>query len=133
MDWTVTIGRRKTSVARVFIRPAAKAGKGEITINKRPVEDYFPTELLRLKIFRPFVLLEKSPQDFDIKINVRGGGINGQAEALRMGFSRAFVDMDPEARPTLKVESLLTRDDRMVERKKYGQHKARKAHQFSKR
>lgn len=133
MDWTITVGRRKTSVARVFIRPAATAGAGEFVINKREFEEYFPVSLLRLKTLEPFDVLQKSLKDFDVKVNVHGGGITGQAEAIRLGFARAFVEMDPENRPPLKAEGLMTRDPRMVERKKYGKPKARKSFQFSKR
>ncbi|MCB9234607.1 MAG: 30S ribosomal protein S9 [Bacteroidia bacterium] len=133
MDWTVTVGRRKTSVARVFIRAAAKAGAGSFEINHREFEDYFPVSLLRLKTLEPFEVLDKAIQDFDVKVNVNGGGITGQAEAIRMGFARAFVEMDAENRSPLKAEGLLTRDPRMVERKKYGKPKARKSFQFSKR
>lgn len=133
MDWTVTIGRRKTSVARVFIRPAAKSGNGTTVINNRTFEEYLPVSLLRLKATEPFGVLGKSLNDFDVKVNVRGGGITGQAEAIRLGFARAFCEMDPENRPALKVEGLMTRDPRMVERKKYGKPKARKSFQFSKR
>lgn len=133
MDWTVTTGRRKTSVARVFIRPSGNPGDGSFVINKRGFEEYFPVSLLRLKTTEPFDVLEKSYKDFDIMVNVHGGGVTGQAEAIRLGFARAFVKFDAENKPPLKAEGLMTRDPRMVERKKYGQPKARKNFQFSKR
>lgn len=133
MDWTVVIGRRKTSVARVFMRPAAKAGKGTFEINKRDYEEFLPTEIHKIKATEPFSILDLNTKDFDIKVNVKGGGITGQAEAMRLGFARALITMDPERRPALKAEGKLTRDPRMVERKKFGQPKARKKTQFSKR
>lgn len=132
MDQIVTVGRRKTSVARVFLRQSG-AGKGSLTVNNREFEDFFPIDFLRIKILEPFSTLEISPADFDIKVNVHGGGVTGQAEALRMGIARALIQVDPEYRSDLKRNGLLTRDSRMVERKKYGQPKARKKTQFSKR
>jgi len=128
MAVTNTIGRRKTAVARVYLQ----AGKGEITVNGRKFEEYFPTEVLQIVVKQPLALIDKEG-DFDIKINVDGGGISGQAEAVRHGISRALVEVDPEARPEIKKEGFLTRDSRMVERKKYGRRKARRRFQFSKR
>ncbi len=123
-----TIGRRKTSVARVYM----SEGKGKITINKRDYTDYFPTGVLQYKVNQPFALTETTGK-FDVNVNVKGGGINGQVEAVRLGIARALVENDPEHKPALKAESLMTRDPRMVERKKPGQPKARKKFQFSKR
>lgn len=128
MSVVSTIGRRKTSIARIYM----KEGKGKITVNKKDFKDYFPTEVLQLIINQPFDLTG-TKGNFDIEANVRGGGFNGQAEAVRLGISRALVDLDPENRPPLKKEGLLTRDPRMVERKKYGKRKARRSFQFSKR
>lgn len=123
-----TIGRRKTSVARVYLT----SGKGKIEVNGRTFEDYFPTEVLQIIVKQPFALTDNSDQ-FDVKINVGGGGVAGQAEAVRLGISRALCEVDVENRPALKAEGFLTRDSRMVERKKYGKAKARKSFQFSKR
>jgi small subunit ribosomal protein S9 len=122
------IGRRKTAVARVYV----STGKGDITINNKPLNTYFPTATLQYKVKQPFTLTENDG-NFDVKINVYGGGITGQAEAIRLGISRALCEIDVEHRSTLKPEGLLTRDPRMVERKKFGQKKARKKFQFSKR
>lgn len=129
MDQIVTVGRRKRAIARVFMT----AGTGKITVNKRPFDVFFPFELLRMKAMEPFRVLEKPHTEFDIKINVNGGGITGQAEAIRLGLSRALIIVEPEDRPALKKEGLLTRDARKVERKKFGRKKARKSSQFSKR
>ena len=123
-----TIGRRKTSVARLYMKP----GKGDIQVNGRELKDYFPSGVLRIIVQQPFSLLEKN-DSFDIKVNVEGGGFKGQAEAIRLAISRALCQIDPENRPPLKKEGFLTRDPRMVERKKYGKRKARRAFQFSKR
>jgi len=123
-----TIGRRKTAVARVYMQP----GTGDVKINGRDFKNYFPTEVLQIILNQPFNLLE-SDSKFDVKVNVRGGGIAGQAEAIRMAIARALVEADGENRPALKKEGFLTRDSRMVERKKYGRAKARKKFQFSKR
>ena len=128
MDQFNTIGRRKTSVARVYMTP----GKGEIEVNCRPLEVYFPTEIHKIVIQQPIVLLEQSGK-YDLKVNVRGGGYTGQAEAIRLAVARALCEVDPENRPPLKKEGFLTRDPRMVERKKYGRRKARRRFQFSKR
>ncbi len=122
------IGRRKTAVARVYV----SQGKGNITINKRDLSDYFPTPTLQYKVKQPFSLTQNE-DSFDVTVNVYGGGITGQAEAIRLALSRALCEMDAEHRGVLKPEGLLTRDPRMVERKKYGQKKARKKFQFSKR
>ncbi len=139
-----TIGRRKTAVARIYLRQ----GSGNITINKRPLANYFPLETLRNIVTQPFQILKKTKDDpnttsqiaetsylnnFDILVNVKGGGTTGQAESIRMAISRALCDLDLNNRPALKKEGFLTRDSRMVERKKYGRRKARRRFQFSKR
>jgi small subunit ribosomal protein S9 len=128
MSVTNTLGRRKSSVARVYL----SKGKGKITVNKRDVKDYFATPVLLDKVNQPFHLTDTAGK-YDVKVNVAGGGVNGQAEAIRLGISRALVELDPEHKPLLKAEGLMTRDPRMVERKKPGQKKARKKFQFSKR
>jgi small subunit ribosomal protein S9 len=122
------IGRRKTSVARLYLN----AGNGKISINGRTLEDYFPLEIHKIIIKQPLVLIEADGK-FDLKVNVNGGGFRGQAEAIRLAVSRALCELDAENRPPLKKEGFLTRDPRMVERKKYGRRKARKKFQFSKR
>ena len=122
------IGRRKTAVARVYI----KKGKGNITVNKKDYKVYFPTLSLQFKINQPFSLTNNE-KSFDTNINVYGGGATGQAEAIRLGLARAMCEVDEKNREILKPEGLLTRDPRMVERKKFGQKKARKKFQFSKR
>ena len=122
------IGRRKTAVARVYV---AK-GKGNITINKKDMTVYFPTATLQYKVNQPLVMTNNDG-NFDITVNVFGGGITGQAEAIRLAISRVMCELDAENRLILKPEGLLTRDPRMVERKKFGQKKARKKFQFSKR
>ena len=123
-----TLGRRKSSVARVYL----SKGKGNVTVNKRDVSDYFSTAVLLEKVNQPFKATDTLGQ-YDVKVNVTGGGVNGQAEAIRLGISRALVEIDPEYKAALKAEGLMTRDPRMVERKKPGQKKARKKFQFSKR
>jgi len=128
MDVMHKIGRRKTAVARVYL---AK-GKGKITVNKKDMTDYFSTATLQYKVNQPLVMTNNDG-NFDITVNVFGGGITGQAEAIRLAISRAMCELDPENRLILKPEGLLTRDPRMVERKKFGQKKARKKFQFSKR
>ncbi|MEQ8325173.1 MAG: 30S ribosomal protein S9 [Vicingaceae bacterium] len=128
MDVINTIGRRKASVARVYMKP----GKGNIVINHKDVKTFFPTSLLQYKIHQPFNIT-KTEKKFDVSVNVSGGGVTGQVEAIRLGISRALCELDTEHRPPLKAEGLLTRDPRMVERKKPGQKKARKKFQFSKR
>ena len=122
------IGRRKTVVARVYL----SEGSGSVTINKRPLDSYFTTGTLQYKVNQPFELTETIGK-YDVKASVFGGGITGQAEALRLAISRALCEIDQEFRLALKPEGLLTRDPRMVERKKFGQKKARKKFQFSKR
>ena len=122
------IGRRKTSVARVYVKP----GSGVITINKKDSKEYFGTDVLVYKINQPFLLTETVGQ-YDVTVNVFGGGITGQAEAIRLGVSRALCEINEEFRLLLKPHGLLTRDARIVERKKPGQKKARKRFQFSKR
>ena len=122
------IGRRKTAVARVYV---AK-GKGSMTVNKKDVAVYFPTASLQYKVNQPLAMTNNDG-NFDITVNVYGGGITGQAEAIRLALSRALCELDAENRQILKPEGLLTRDPRMVERKKFGQKKARKKFQFSKR
>ena len=128
MEVISKIGRRKTSVARLYL----SSGNGTISINGRTLEDYFPSEIHKIIIKQPLVLLE-SDGKYDIKINVNGGGFIGQAEAIRLAVSRALCELDEENRPPLKKEGFLTRDPRMVERKKYGRRKARRRFQFSKR
>lgn len=122
------IGRRKTSVARVYVRP----GSGKITVNKKDANEYFSTDVMVYKVNQPFLLTETVGQ-YDVTVNVFGGGNTGQAEAIRLGISRALCEINEEFRLALKPEGLLTRDARMVERKKPGQKKARKKFQFSKR
>lgn len=122
------IGRRKTAVARVYV----SKGKGAITVNKKDVNTYFPTATLQYKVNQPFALTNNEG-NFDVKVNVFGGGVTGQAEAVRLALSRAMCELDEDNRTILKPEGLLTRDPRMVERKKFGQKKARKKFQFSKR
>jgi len=128
METVHKIGRRKTAVARVFL----KEGKGIITINDREFERYFPLPTLQYKVMQPLVLTNNE-KTFDIMVTVKGGGVKGQAEAIRLGISRALSEINTEFRTILKPEGLLTRDARMVERKKFGQKKARKRFQFSKR
>ena len=122
------LGRRKTSVARVYL----SEGKGKIAINGRTIDEYVPIAIHQYKINRPFELTETTGK-YDLKINVKGGGINGQVDAIRLAICRALVKVDEDYKPLLKAESLMTRDPRMVERKKPGQPKARKKFQFSKR
>lgn len=122
------VGRRKSAVARVYLKP----GKGAITINKRPLEEYFPLPISQFIVKQPLTVLEIA-ENFDININLFGGGITGQAEAARLGISRALCDFDAEHRPLLKKQGFLTRDARVVERKKPGQPGARAQFQFSKR
>ncbi len=128
MEVINTLGRRKTAVARVYLTP----GKGNVTVNKKDYKEFFPVDVLQYKIEQPFKLTETTGQ-FDITVNVAGGGINGQAEAVRLGITRALIEVNAENKPLLKEEGLTTRDPRMVERKKPGQPKARKKFQFSKR
>jgi len=128
MEVVNTIGRRKTSVARVYLT----SGKGAITVNHRDVKNYFPSEILQTIINQPLIAIQ-GVGNYDIKANIKGGGTTGQAEALRMAIARALVEVNAEFRPALKKEGFLTRDPRMVERKKYGRRKARRRFQFSKR
>jgi small subunit ribosomal protein S9 len=128
MEVVNTLGRRKTSVARVYLMK----GTGKVTVNKRDYKEFFPVAVLQSKIEQPFSLTETVGQ-YDVKVNVAGGGVNGQAEAIRLGIARALVKVSEDMKPLLKAEGLMTRDPRMVERKKPGQPKARKKFQFSKR
>jgi small subunit ribosomal protein S9 len=128
MEVVNTIGRRKTSVARLYL----SSGKGEFKVNNRDLKEYFPFEIYQTIVKQPLVLVDEDG-NFDMKINVAGGGMKGQAEAIRLAISRALTEINPEHRPPLKKEGFLTRDPRMVERKKPGRRKARRAFQFSKR
>jgi small subunit ribosomal protein S9 len=128
MEIINALGRRKTSVARVYLKP----GKGKVTVNQKDFKVYFPTMPLQFKVNQPFLITGLEKQ-YDVVATIEGGGITGQAEALRLGISRALIKINEENKPKLKVEGLLTRDPRMVERKKPGQKKARKRFQFSKR
>jgi small subunit ribosomal protein S9 len=121
-------GRRKTSVARVFLR----LGKGGIKINSRSLEDYFGRETARMIVLQPFDVTQ-TKGNYDIDVNVHGGGSSGQAGAIRHGITRALIDANPDLRTSLKKAGFVTRDPRAVERKKYGRHKARKRPQYSKR
>ena len=123
-----TIGRNKTSTARLYLR----SGQGEVKVNKRAFEDYFPIEELRVRAYEPIKHLGLADQ-YSIQANVNGGGLKGQSYAIRLALARALCEVDPSYRTELKKEGYLTRDPRMVERKKYGQKKARKKFQFSKR
>ncbi len=123
-----TVGRRKAAVARVYV----KAGTGNITINNRSLDTYFPLEIFQYVVKQPLTVLNVA-ENYDIKINLVGGGIHEQAEAARLGIARALVEIDPEWRPILKKNGFMTRDSREVERKKPGQPGARKRFQFSKR
>ncbi|MEQ9290415.1 MAG: 30S ribosomal protein S9 [Cyclobacteriaceae bacterium] len=128
MDVVNTIGRRKTSVARLYMQ----AGKGEIQINNRSLDEYFPFEIYQTIVKQPLAVVEEDG-NYDIKLVVGGGGYKGQAEAIRLAIARALIEVNPEHRPAVKKEGFLTRDPRMVERKKYGRRKARRRFQFSKR
>ncbi|MEQ9423479.1 MAG: 30S ribosomal protein S9 [Cyclobacteriaceae bacterium] len=128
MEAINTIGRRKTSIARLYLKP----GKGVITVNKREFGNYFPSEIMQTIVKQPLVLVEEEGKN-DLDINVTGGGMKGQAEAIRLAISRALCEVNEDFRSPLKHEGFLTRDPRMVERKKYGRRKARKRFQFSKR
>jgi small subunit ribosomal protein S9 len=128
MELTKTLGRRKTAVARINMVP----GKGDITVNGRELKEYFPSEILQIIVNQPFSLTE-TLGNYDLKVNVDGGGVKGQAEAIRLAISRALSKINTELRPPLKKEGFLTRDPRMVERKKPGRRKARRRFQFSKR
>lgn len=128
MEVTNTSGRRKTAVARVYLKP----GNGEMIVNKKDYKAYFPTGILQYMVQQPFILT-KTEGKYDVKVNLDGGGVTGQAQALRLAISKALVELFPEHRPVLKERGLMRRDPRMVERKKPGQKKARKKFQFSKR
>lgn len=128
MEITNTVGRRKAAIARVFVKP----GKGAITINKKPLEVYFPLEIFQFVVKQPLLVINAT-ESYDININLTGGGVKGQAEAARLGIARALCEIDPELRPALKKNGFLTRDPREVERKKPGQPGARRKFQFSKR
>lgn len=128
MEVVNAIGRRKAAIARIFVRE----GKGQITINKKDFKKYFPLDQLQYIVMQPLNLLEKADQ-YDIHVNLDGGGTKGQAEALRLAISRALVQIDPESKKELRANGFMTRDPRVVERKKPGRPKARKRFQFSKR
>ena len=128
METVHTIGRRKASVARIYVTE----GKGNFVVNGKDYKEYFPTETLQYKLHQPFKAVEKDGK-YDIKVNVNGGGINGQADAIKLAIARSLCEIDAENRPALKAEGLLTRDPRVVERKKPGQKKARKKFQWVKR
>lgn len=128
MEIINTIGRRKTSVARIYMQP----GKGQIIINERELKDYFPSEILQTTVKQALTIV-KQDANYDVTVTVDGGGTKGQAEAIRLAIARALVQINNENRPALKKEGLMTRDSRMVERKKPGRRKARKKFQFSKR
>ena len=128
MEVINTIGRRKAAIARVYVSD----GKGQIIVNGRDFKDYFPDKQLHYVVEQPLNLLELR-DNYDIKVNLDGGGMTGQAEALRLGISRALIKINPDYKPALRAEGFVTRDPRVVERKKPGQPKARKRFQFSKR
>jgi small subunit ribosomal protein S9 len=128
MEIINAIGRRKTAIARVYV----KEGQGTITVNNRDFKEYFPTSILQFKVTEPFAVTSTEGK-YDVKVLLDGGGIRGQAEALALGITRALVKINPEHKPLFKAKDLTTRDPRMVERKKFGQKKARKRFQFSKR
>jgi len=122
------IGRRKTAVARVYLRP----GNANITVNHKDLKTYFPSDILQIIVNQPIELVSEMGK-YDFFVNVKGGGISGQAQAVRMGIARSLVEASPENRTVIKKEGYLTRDSRMVERKKFGRRKARRSFQFSKR
>lgn len=128
MEKVNAVGRRKAAVARVIV----KEGNGQITINKRPIDVYFPSSILQYIVKQPLLTLD-STEKYDIHVNLDGGGYKGQAEALRLAIARALVKINPEDKHALRVEGFMTRDPRVVERKKPGRPKARKRFQFSKR
>ena len=128
MEIIHTIGRRKASVARIYV----SEGKGNITVNGKDFKEYFPVDTMQYKLEQPFNIANLA-RKFDVKVNVNGGGTTGQAEAIRLAISRALCEIDPENRVALKPEGMLTRDSRVVERKKPGQKKARKKFQWVKR
>ncbi|WP_276365890.1 30S ribosomal protein S9 [Chryseolinea sp. H1M3-3] len=128
MQITSTIGRRKTSIARVYVKP----GKGDILVNDRDLKEYFISEIHQTLAKQALAAL-KLEGSYDVTVNVEGGGVTGQAEAVRLGIARALVEISAENKPTLRKEGFMTRDSRMVERKKPGRRKARRKFQFSKR
>lgn len=128
METVNALGRRKAAVARVFV----KEGKGNITVNKKDLAQYFPLEIMQFVVKQPLIKLGVT-EKYDIKVNLNGGGFKGQAEALRLAIARALVKINPEDKPALRAEGFMTRDPRVVERKKPGRPKARKRFQFSKR
>ena len=128
MELINTVGRRKAAIARVYL----SEGKGQITVNDRDYKEYFPDKQLHYVVEQPLNLLEVKDK-FDIKVNISGGGMKGQAEALRLAIARALIKVNPENKSSLRTEGFVTRDSRVVERKKPGQPKARKRFQFSKR
>jgi len=128
MEIINALGRRKTAIARVYL----KKGKGNIVVNDKDYKVYFPVTTLQSSVTKP-LSLTNSATDFDVTVTVEGGGITGQAEAISLGISRALVEYNAEHKPVLRAAGLMTRDPRMVERKKFGQKKARKRFQFSKR
>lgn len=128
MEVIKTIGRRKTSIARVYMQ----SGKGQIKVNDRELNDYFKSEILQTTVKQALVI-SKQEGNYDVNVNVEGGGVKGQAEAIRMGIARAIVKVSEEFKSPLRKEGLMTRDSRMVERKKPGRRKARRRFQFSKR
>ena len=128
MEIIKTIGRRKTSIARVYVQP----GKGLIKVNDRELNDYFKSEILQTTV-KQALAIAKQEGNYDVSVNVEGGGVKGQAEAIRMGIARAIVKVSDEFKSPLRKEGLMTRDSRMVERKKPGRRKARRRFQFSKR
>jgi len=128
MEVVNAIGRRKAAIARIFLSD----GKGQITINKKDIKEYFPLDQLQYIVLQPLNLLEVADR-YDIRVNLDGGGVKGQAEALRLAIARALVKIDPESKKELRANGFMTRDPRVVERKKPGRPKARKRFQFSKR
>ena len=128
MEIINTIGRRKTSIARVYVKP----GNGDIKVNDRDLKEYFLSEIHQTTVRQALTTI-KAETSYDVTVNVEGGGIKGQAEAVRLGIARALVEINSESKPALRKDGLLTRDSRMVERKKYGRRKARRRFQFSKR
>ena len=128
MEVVNAIGRRKAAIARIYV----KEGSGKITVNKRELDNYFPSSILQYVVKQPLNTIGVAEQ-YDIQVNLQGGGSKGQAEALRLAIARALVKIDEESKPALKAEGFLTRDSRVVERKKPGRPKARKRFQFSKR
>jgi len=128
MEVINALGRRKTAVARVYL----KKGKGNIVVNSKDYKEYFPITTLQTSVTKPFALTN-SAAEWDVTVTVEGGGITGQAEAISLGIARALVEYNAENKPVLRAAGLMTRDPRMVERKKFGQKKARKRFQFSKR